>query len=64
MMHRTTKGKPMTPRSTLSAIGNFFDTLGSAVAVSRAVEARRAPRASDLKRLGIDPAAFGTIGRR
>ncbi len=47
-----------------AAIGGFFDTLGSAIAVSQAVEARKQPRAADLKRLGIDPAAFGKIGRR
>ena len=54
----------MTTRSTFSAIGSFFDTLGSALAVSRAVEARRTPRASDLRQLGIDPVTFGKIGRR
>ena len=54
----------MTKRSTMSAIGGFFDVLGSAISVSRAVEARRTPRASDLRTLGIDPAAFGKIHRR
>jgi len=54
----------MTTRNPFSAIGEFFDFFGSAVAVSRAVEANRVPRASDLRRLGIDPKAFGSIGRQ
>ena len=54
----------MTTRSAMSAIGDFFDVFGSAISVSRAVEARRTPRASDLKSLGIDPVLFGKIGRR
>ena len=53
----------MRTRSALSAIGNFFDMIGSAVAVSRAVEGSRQPRAADLARLGIDPAKFRRIGR-
>lgn len=53
----------MGKRSTLSAVGGFFGTLGSAVAVSHAVESRRAPKASDLVALGIDPAQFKTIRR-
>ena len=51
----------MTTRNTLAAI---FEVFGSAVAVSRAVEARRQPRASDLRMLGIDPTEFGKIVRR
>ena len=54
----------MTTRSAMSAIGDFFDVFGSAISVSRAVEARRTPRASDLRTLGIDPVLFGKIGRR
>ena len=50
----------MNKRSTLSAI---FGTIGSAVRVANAVEAKRAPRARDLQALGIDPAQFGRIGR-
>ena len=46
----------MTTRNAFAAIGGFFDVLGSAVAVSQAVEARRQPRARDLRTLGIDPA--------
>jgi hypothetical protein len=53
----------MRKRSALSAIGNFFEMIGSAVAVSRAVEASKAPRASDLRRLGIDPESFRRISR-
>lgn len=41
----------------------FFAMLGSANAVAAAVESRAKPRAADLVRLGIDPAAFATIGR-
>ena len=57
--------KPVTmnTRNALSAIGSFLDMFGSAVAVSRAVEAGKAPRATDLRRLGIDPAAFGRVRR-
>jgi hypothetical protein len=44
-------------------IGDFFSTFGSAASASRAVEAGRKPRAADLKKLGIDPAAFDRIGR-
>jgi len=54
----------MTTRNPFSAIREFLDFFGSAVAVSRAVEAKRAPRASDLRRLGIDPKAFDSIGGR
>ncbi len=54
----------MTTRSALSAIGGFFEVIGSAVAVSQAVENNRRPRASDLRTLGIDPARFREIGRR
>ena len=46
----------MTNRKLLSAIGGFFDVLGSAVAVSRAVEARRKPAPATCRTLGIDPA--------
>ena len=53
----------MTARNDISAIGSIFDVLGSAVAVSNAVEARKAPRAADLRRLGIDPVAFGRVRR-
>ena len=48
----------MRPRSTLSALGGFFEVFGSALAASRAVEANRQPRAGDLRMLGIDPIAW------
>lgn len=54
----------MTPRNALAALGDLFEVFGSAAAVSRAVEARRQPRASDLRTLGIDPVAFGRIVQR
>lgn len=58
-----TKGMIMTNRKILSAIGDLFTTFGAAVAASRAVEAGRKPRASDLRMLGMDPAVFNRIGR-
>ncbi|CCV03240.1 conserved hypothetical protein [Mesorhizobium metallidurans STM 2683] len=53
----------MGSRKLFSAIGDIFTTFGSAVAASRAVEAGRKPRANDLRKLGMDPAAFDKIGR-
>ena len=53
----------MRTRNPLSAIGSFFDILGSAVAVSRAVEASKVPDAVHLRRLGIDPVHFARIRR-
>ena len=53
----------MTRRTTLSAIGGFIDVFGSAVAVSRALEAKKRPLDRDLESLGIDPAQFRRIGR-
>ena len=53
----------MTARNAISALGGLFEVFGSAVAVSRAVEARRSPDARDLRTLGIDPSAFGKIRR-
>lgn len=54
----------MTTRNALSAIGGLFEVFGSAIAASRAVEANKQPRASDLRMLGIDPVAFRRIARR
>lgn len=52
----------MTRKFTLLArAGNFFAILRAALAAAEAVEARRAPRASDLEVLGISPAAFAHI---
>jgi hypothetical protein len=53
----------MTTRNPFAALGDFFEVFGSAIAASRAVEARKQPRASDLRTLGIDPAAFRKIAR-
>ncbi|TPJ59257.1 hypothetical protein [Mesorhizobium sp. B2-7-1] len=50
-------------RGLFFVIGDFFNTFGSAAAGARAVEAGRKPRRSDLKKLGIDPAAFDRSGR-
>jgi hypothetical protein len=64
-MQRTIrKGNAMTTRNAFAAIGGFLEVFGSAVAVSRAVEANKQPRASDLRTLGIDPIAFRKIVRR
>jgi hypothetical protein len=54
----------MTTRNALAVLGSFFEVFGSAVAASRAVEANKQPRASDLRTLGIDPIAFRKIVRR
>lgn len=53
----------MNTRSAISAIGGFFDLIGSAIAVSSAVEAKRMPGAAHLRNLGIDPKHFRRIGR-
>ncbi|WP_167524356.1 MULTISPECIES: hypothetical protein [unclassified Mesorhizobium] len=50
-------------RGLFFVISDFFGTFGRAAAASRAVEAGRKPRHSDLKKLGIDPTAFDRIGR-
>lgn len=50
----------MSKRSTLSA---FFGSIGSAVRAAGAVEGGHAPKARDLKTLGIDPVQFNKIGR-
>jgi hypothetical protein len=46
-----------------SAIGEFFDMFGSAVAVSRAIDNGRRPDARHLRALGIDPRNFDNIRR-
>ena len=53
----------MARRSTFSTIGSMFVTIGSAVAISRAVEAGRRPHPRDLANLDIEPAAFEKISR-
>jgi hypothetical protein len=49
--------------SLFARLGTFVDVFGSAVAAASAVEARRVPKSNDLRILGIDPAAFRSIGR-
>ena len=51
----------MTTRTTLSAIGNFFEVVRSAAAVSNSVSNNRQPAASHLRTLGIDPIEFRKI---
>lgn len=51
-------------KNTFFATLDMFATVfGSAAAVSAAVEAGRQPKSKHLESLGIDPAAFRTIGR-
>lgn len=49
--------------SLIARIGAVFSAFGSATAAAAAVDAGRAPRARDLKRLGIDAEAWRAIGR-
>jgi len=49
--------------SILDRVGGFIEFVGSAAAVSGAVQVGRQPRARDLKALGIEPAQFRSIGR-
>ena len=44
-------------------LGNFVDVFSSAAAAASAVEAGRVPKAQHLRTLGIDPAAFASIGK-
>jgi hypothetical protein len=44
-----------------TAIGEFFNILGSAIDAAAAVEAGRRPRSQDLQQLGIDPVKFRSI---
>src|SRR5690606_8511219 len=55
----TTNRKP----SLLDRVGGFIDVLGSAVAVSGALQGRREPKAHDLMVLGIEPNQFRSMGR-
>lgn len=52
----------MKARNAISAIGGFFDVIGSAMAVSRAIESGRQPTSADLRVLGIDAKQFRKIG--
>ena len=58
---KNAKGNIMTTRTTLSAIGNFFEVVRSAAAVSNSVSNNRQPAASHLRTLGIDPIEFRKI---
>lgn len=59
--------KGMTNMTTTQArrgyFGNIIDIVGAAISVSAAVDGRRAPKARDLRTLGIDPAAFPDVRR-
>lgn len=48
----------------IERVGGFFEIVGSAAAVARAVESGHAPRARHLAALGIDAASFERIGKR
>lgn len=52
-----------TTRKLIATLGTFVEVFGSAASVSNAVEGGRAPKAKHLKTLGIDAAAFRSIGR-
>ncbi|WP_201285550.1 hypothetical protein [Chelativorans xinjiangense] len=54
----------MRARRFMTGIGEFFDTVNSAMAVSAAVRDRRPAHPADLARLGIDPEQFRQINRR
>lgn len=65
MSSMSSKGeKKMRSRRVMGGISEFFDIMGSAIAVSSAVRNHRPARESDLKRLGIDPVRFGEIRYR
>lgn len=49
--------------SIFNRVGGFIDFVGSAAAVTSAVENGRDPRARDLKALGIEPEQFRSIGK-
>lgn len=47
----------------ISSISNAIGTVRSASHVAAAVEAHRRPDPEHLRRLGIDPGAFSSLGR-
>lgn len=49
-------------RSVFGRVTSAAELFYSAARVAGAVEARRTPDARDLRRMGIDPKAFITIG--
>ncbi|MCZ7860866.1 hypothetical protein O9X98_05565 [Agrobacterium salinitolerans] len=52
-----------TTQSRRGYLGNIIDIVGAAISASAAVDSRRAPKARDLRTLGIDPAAFPSVRR-
>jgi hypothetical protein len=50
-------------KSLFARIGSAVDMLGSAVAAASAVQSGRVPQSRHLRMLGIDPAAFPSVGR-
>lgn len=48
----------------IARLGKTFSTLAAAARAANAVDNGSAPRAGDLKELGIDPVAFRSINRR
>ena len=46
-----------------ATLGTIVDVFGSAAAAASAVEAGRAPKAKNLRTLGIDADAFRLIGK-
>jgi len=50
-------------KSLFARIGSAVDMLGSAVAAASAVQSGRVPQSRHLRTLGIDPAAFPSVGR-
>lgn len=52
-----------TTQSRRGYLGNIIDIVGAAISASAAVDGRRTPKATDLRKLGIDPAAFPNVSR-
>lgn len=49
-------------RNTFGQLRSVLDIFGSAIRVANAVENGGKPALHDLRRLGVDPRAFTTIG--
>jgi hypothetical protein len=52
-----------TTHSRRGYLGNIIDIVGAAINASAAVDGRRTPKATDLRKLGIDPASFPNVRR-
>jgi hypothetical protein len=52
-----------TTQSRRGYLGNIIDIVGAAINASAAVDGRRTPKATDLRKLGIDPASFPNVSR-